>query len=131
MRLAIIDTLGLCYDGTTLEKRGLGGSESAVILISKELATNLSLINPEIISQTEIVLKYEGYIEREEDVAKKMNRMEHLSIPNDIDYSVMLSLSTEARQKLSKVLPVTIGQASRVSGVSPSDIAVLIIHLGR
>ncbi len=98
---------------------------------SKELAINLSLVNPDIVSQTEIVLKYEGYIEREEDVAKKMNRMEHLSIPLDINYSSMLSLSTEARQKLSKVLPVTIGQASRVSGVSPSDIAVLIIHLGR
>jgi tRNA uridine 5-carboxymethylaminomethyl modification enzyme len=98
---------------------------------SKELAMNLSLVNPDIVSQTEIVLKYEGYIEREEDVAKKMNRMEHLSIPVDINYTSMLSLSTEARQKLSKVLPVTIGQASRVSGVSPSDIAVLIIHLGR
>jgi tRNA uridine 5-carboxymethylaminomethyl modification enzyme len=98
---------------------------------SKDLANNLALIHPDIISQTEIVLKYEGYIEREEDVAKKMNRMEHLTIPNDIDYSVMLSLSTEARQKLAKVLPVTIGQASRVSGVSPSDIAVLIIYLGR
>ena len=98
---------------------------------SRQLANNLLLINPDIISQTEIVLKYEGYIEREEDVAKKMNRMEHLSIPSNIDYSSMLSLSTEARQKLSKVLPVTIGQASRVSGVSPSDIAVLIIHLGR
>jgi tRNA uridine 5-carboxymethylaminomethyl modification enzyme len=98
---------------------------------SKELAMNLSLVNPDIISQTEIVLKYEGYIEREEDVAKKMNRMEHLSIPVNLNYSSMLSLSTEARQKLSKVLPVTIGQASRVSGVSPSDIAVLIIHLGR
>jgi tRNA uridine 5-carboxymethylaminomethyl modification enzyme len=98
---------------------------------SKELAMSLSLVNPDIVSQTEIVLKYEGYIEREEDVAKKMNRMEHLSIPVDINYTSMLSLSTEARQKLSKVLPVTIGQASRVSGVSPSDIAVLIIHLGR
>ncbi len=100
-------------------------------VVSKQLANELASIHPDIINQTEILLKYEGYIDREEDVAKKMNRMEHLSIPEDIDYSVMLSLSTEARQKLAKIQPVTIGQASRVSGVSPSDIAVLLIHLGR
>ncbi len=100
-------------------------------VVSKQLANELSSLHPDIINQTEIVLKYEGYIDREEDVAKKMNRMEHLSIPEGIDYSVMLSLSTESRQKLAKIQPVTIGQASRVSGVSPSDIAVLLIHLGR
>lgn len=98
---------------------------------SKNLAFELNNIHPDIINQTEILLKYEGYIEREEDLAKKMNRMEHLTIPIDTDYSSMLSISTEARQKLSKIQPVTIGQASRVSGVSPSDIAVLLIHLGR
>ena len=100
-------------------------------VLSKQLAIELSSIHPDIINQTEILLKYEGYIDREEDVAKKMNRMEHLSIPEGIDYSIMLSLSTEARQKLKKIQPITIGQASRVSGVSPSDIAVLLIHLGR
>ena len=100
-------------------------------VLSKQLASELSSIHPDIINQTEILLKYEGYIDREEDVAKKMNRMEHLSIPEGIDYSIMLSLSTEARQKLKKIQPITIGQASRVSGVSPSDIAVLLIHLGR
>lgn len=98
---------------------------------SKQLALDLSKIHSDIISQTEIILKYEGYIDREEDVAKKMNRMEDLVIPEGVDYSKMLSISTEARQKLSKIMPVTIGQASRVSGVSPSDIAVLLIHLGR
>jgi tRNA uridine 5-carboxymethylaminomethyl modification enzyme len=100
-------------------------------VLSKQLANELASIHPDIINQTEILLKYEGYIDREEDVAKKMNRMEHLSIPEGIDYSIMLSISTEARQKLKKIQPVTIGQASRVSGVSPSDIAVLLIHLGR
>ena len=100
-------------------------------VLSKKLANELSSIHPDIINQTEILLKYEGYIDREEDVAKKMNRMEHLSIPEGIDYSIMLSLSTEARQKLKNIQPITIGQASRVSGVSPSDIAVLLIHLGR
>ena len=100
-------------------------------VVSKQLASELASLHPDIINQTEILLKYEGYIEREEDVAKKMNRMEHLSIPDDIDYSVMLSISTEARQKLAKIQPITIGQASRVSGVSPSDIAVLLIYLGK
>ena len=100
-------------------------------VFSKSLANELALINPDIITQTEILLKYEGYIEREEDVAKKMSRMEDLIIPEGVEYSKMFSLSTEARQKLTKLLPVTIGQASRVSGVSPSDIAVLLIHLGR
>lgn len=99
--------------------------------VSKQLANELKDIDPEIITQTEILLKYEGYIEREEDVAKKMNRMEDLSIPEGIDYSVMQSISFEAREKLTKIKPVTIGQASRVSGVSPSDIAVLLIHIGR
>lgn len=98
---------------------------------SKQLAFDLKEINPDIITQTEILLKYEGYIEREEDVAKKMNRMEDLHIPESIDYSKMVSLSYEAREKLTKIAPVTIGQASRVSGVSPSDIAVLLIHIGR
>lgn len=97
---------------------------------SKQLALDLSKVHSDIISQTEIILKYEGYIEREEDVAKKMNRMEDLVIPEGVDYSKMLSISTEARQKLARIMPVTIGQASRVSGVSPSDIAVLLIHLG-
>ena len=100
-------------------------------VVSKQLARELASIHPDIINQTEILLKYEGYIDREEDVAKKMSRMEHLSIPDNVDYTLMLSLSTEARQKLTKIQPVTIGQASRVSGVSPSDIAVLLIHLGR
>lgn len=99
--------------------------------VSKQLANELKDIDPEIITQTEILLKYEGYIEREEDVAKKMNRMEDLSIPDGIDYNIMQSISFEAREKLSKIRPITIGQASRVSGVSPSDIAVLLIHIGR
>ncbi len=98
---------------------------------SKKLADDLMEVNPEILLQAEILLKYEGYIDREEEVAKKSVRMEGLQIPASVDYLKMLSLSTEARQKLTKIQPVTIGQATRVSGVSPSDIAVLLIHLGR
>lgn len=85
----------------------------------------------DIISQTEIQLKYEGYINRENDVANKLNRLEEVKIPEDLDYSKMSSLSSEAREKLSVLKPVTIGQASRVSGISPSDVSVLLIYLGR
>ena len=76
-------------------------------------------------------MKYEGYIEREEDQAKKMGRMEEVKIPDSMDYRALKSLSSEAKEKLSAIKPVTIGQAARVSGVSPSDITVLLIHLGR
>jgi len=102
----------------------------SVSVESKKLADELMTVNPDILLQAEILLKYEGYIEREEEVAKKSVRMEGLQIPAGVDYLKMLSLSTEARQKLTKIQPATIGQATRVSGVSPSDIAVLLIHLG-
>ncbi|MEY3236705.1 MAG: hypothetical protein RI883_806 [Bacteroidota bacterium] len=87
--------------------------------------------HPDVIGQAEIQMKYEGYIEREEELAKKMNRMEDVVIPGSINYSNMVSVSYEAREKLNKIKPVTVGQASRISGVSPSDIAVILIHLGR
>ena len=96
-----------------------------------ELAAEVNLTHPDIVSQAEIQLKYEGYIEREEDQAKKMGRMEEVKIPDTMDYRALKSLSSEAKEKLSAIKPVTIGQAARVSGVSPSDITVLLIHLGR
>ena len=98
---------------------------------SRILAEELNLVDPEIITQAEIQLKYEGYISREEELAHKMNRMDDHKIPSGIDYMVLPSISIEARQKLSKIQPSTLGQASRISGVSPSDIAVLLIHIGR
>ena len=88
-------------------------------------------INEEICTQTEIQLKYEGYIEREEEIAMKMSRLENLAIPEDVVYSQLKSLSTEAVEKLTAIAPKSIGQAARISGVSPSDIAVLLIYLGR
>lgn len=100
-------------------------------VVSKALAINLTIIHPEIVSQTEIQLKYEGYISREEDVAKKMSRLEDVKIPEDLEYFKLASLSSEAKEKLSVLRPVTIGQASRVSGVSPSDVSVLLVFLGR
>ena len=79
----------------------------------------------------EIFVKYKGYIEREKLVAEKLTRLEHIKIKGKIDYNSSLSLSTEARQKLTQVDPETIAQASRISGVSPSDISVLLVLMGR
>ena len=76
-------------------------------------------------------MKYEGYIEREQDQAEKMLRLEKVSIPLNMTYNELKSLSTEAKEKLSEIKPTTIGQASRVSGVTPSDISVLLVYLGR
>ena len=84
-----------------------------------------------LIEYAEIGIKYEGYIDREKEMAVKMNRLESIRINPDFDYKKLNSLSFEAREKLCKIKPVTIGQASRISGVSPSDISVLLIHLGR
>ena len=95
---------------------------------SKNIADTLDL---DIISQTEIQLKYEGYIQREEEVASKMSRLEDVKIPDSLDYSSLKSISLESKEKLIKIKPSTIGQASRISGVSPSDISVLLISLGR
>jgi len=85
----------------------------------------------EITDSTEILIKYSGYLHREKSVADKASRLEDLKIPQDVDYNELISISTEGRQKLSKIKPETIGQASRISGVSASDISILIIYLGR
>ncbi|MCG9911343.1 MAG: tRNA uridine-5-carboxymethylaminomethyl(34) synthesis enzyme MnmG [Flavobacteriales bacterium] len=85
----------------------------------------------EIIEQAEIFIKYEGYINREREMADKMNRLEDIPLKESFDYMSIGSLSMEARQKLSNIKPLTLGQASRISGVSPSDISVLMVHLGR
>jgi tRNA uridine 5-carboxymethylaminomethyl modification enzyme len=96
-----------------------------------KLASELQMEHPDIVSQAEILMKYEGYISREEEQAHKMNRLEDVAIPVDMDFKSILSLSSEAKEKLTKIKPVNIGQAARISGVSPSDISVLLIHLGR
>ena len=85
----------------------------------------------EIVEEIEILVKYSGYIDREKIIADKIHRLEYIKIPDDTDYHSLQSLSTEARQKLSKNKPETIGQASRISGVSPNDINVLLVLLGR
>ena len=85
----------------------------------------------EIIEAAEIKIKYHGYIQREEMIAEKIGRLERLYIKDKFDYSTILQLSTEARQKLEKINPETIGQASRIPGISPSDINILLVLMGR
>lgn len=85
----------------------------------------------EIVESAEIEVKYSGYIDRERNMADKIKKLEHISLPESLDYNGLLSISTEGRQKLSKFKPANIGQASRISGVSPSDISVLLLYLGR
>ena len=88
-------------------------------------------LNSEVLEQTEIEVKYSGYIEKEKSNADKLQRLENVKIPDNFDYSKLKSLSFEAREKLEAIRPVTISQASRISGVSPADISVLLVFLGR
>ena len=88
-------------------------------------------VDDEILEQAEIVVKYSGYIDKERANAAKLTRLEDVSIPTTFEYDNIKSLSYEAREKFKKIKPVTISQASRISGVSPSDISVLLIHMGR
>jgi len=85
----------------------------------------------EIVESAEILIKYGGYIDRERELAEKARRLEYVKLPDDINYHTLLSLSTEARQKLDKIRPSTIGQASRIPGVSPADINILLVLLHR
>ena len=85
----------------------------------------------ETIEQAEILMKYEGYIEREKENADKLKRLEDLVLKSDFDYTQVNSLSAEAREKLKKLRPGTLGQASRISGITPSDISILMVYLGR
>lgn len=85
----------------------------------------------DVISDAEVLVKYRGYIEREKQIADKISHLENLSIPDNYDFDRVPGLSIECRQKLLKYKPATIGQASRISGISPSDISILLIHFGR
>ena len=99
------------------------GSERLVSMNSERLK--------EVTESAEIKIKYEGYIQREKIVADKIKRLESLKIPGDLNFDELVSISTEGRQKLKKIKPVNIGQAGRISGVSPSDINILLMYLGR
>lgn len=88
-------------------------------------------LDTEVIEQTEIQVKYSGYIAKEKNNADKLNRLEDVKIPHDFDYSLIKSMSFEAREKLKAIQPTSISQASRISGVSPNDISVLLVYMGR
>lgn len=97
----------------------------------RELDTFLQSYDQESIESAEIELKYESYIEKEVELVKKMNRLEDIRLDAEFDYHKLTSLSMEARIKLSKIKPTSLGQASRISGVSPADVSVLLVHMGR
>ena len=96
-----------------------------------ELDQYLQSFDQEFVDLAEVNMKYEGYIRKEQELVDKMNRLEEVRLHEDLDYGKLVSLSAEAREKLSQLKPHTIGQASRISGVSPSDISVLLVHMGR
>jgi tRNA uridine 5-carboxymethylaminomethyl modification enzyme len=97
----------------------------------KKMYEASGVMGEEIFESAEIEIKYEGYIAREKIMADKIKRLEKIALDDQFDYERLKSISTEARQKLAKIRPKTIGQASRISGVSPSDISVLLIYMGR
>ena len=97
----------------------------------KEKIETLGARQEEIVESTEINIKYKGYIEREKLAADKLRRLDNIRLPKDFDYNSVQSLSTEARQKLIRIQPNTIGEASRIPGVSPNDVSVLLVLMGR
>lgn len=96
-----------------------------------QISIDNDALHNEILQISELEVKYSGYVERERQIAEKINRLEYVKLPESIDYFSLSSLSTEARQKLTIIRPKTIGQATRISGISPSDINVLLVYLGR
>ena len=102
-----------------------------IIKVSKPLAENTKDLDNETIEQAEIKIKYESYFEKENEIVAKMLKMEDKEIKPDFDYNKIVSISKEAREKLFKIKPRTLGQASRISGVSPSDISVLMVYINK
>lgn len=97
----------------------------------KDLPNRNETLPDQAIQQIEITVKYAGYIERQESEVEKFKNLENKTIPYTFDFSTVPSLRLEARQKLSKIRPTTIGQAARISGVSPADISILMVYLKR
>jgi tRNA uridine 5-carboxymethylaminomethyl modification enzyme len=98
---------------------------------NKELERLLNQYDPEVVEEAEIQIKYEIYIEKERKLAEKIENLEDYKIPLKFDYNKLSSLSTEGREKLNNIRPLSIGQASRISGVSPSDISILMVYMGK
>ncbi len=112
-----------------LKRPQLGIKELAIL--SNELAKYLNKYSNEVIEQAEIQIKYESYLEKEQLMVEKLANMEDFKIPSTFDYIGITALSNEGRQKLHKIRPETLGQASRISGVSPADLSIVTVYLGR
>jgi tRNA uridine 5-carboxymethylaminomethyl modification enzyme len=95
------------------------------------LHEKLSSVSDEVLEQAQIQIKYDVYIEKEKELVEKMSLLENLSIPDNFNYEKLVSLSNEAKQKFKKIQPRTLGQASRISGVNPSDVQMLMVYMGR
>ena len=112
-----------------LKRPQLGLQE--IMLLDEELRSYLSKYSKEVLEQAEIQIKYESYIDKEQQMVEKLNNMENFKIPLHFDYLSIPALSAEGKQKLHKIKPETLGQASRISGVSPADLSILTVYLGR
>lgn len=95
------------------------------------LKETLSAISTDALEQAEIQIKYERYLEKEQEIVDKMSQLENMAIPSSFDYDKVSALSNEALQKFKKIKPSTLGQASRISGVNPSDVQILMVYMGR
>jgi tRNA uridine 5-carboxymethylaminomethyl modification enzyme len=106
-------------------------SIKGILEYNEDVQKVVSGMDEETIEQAEILMKYEGYLEREQENAEKLKRLEDLKIKADYNYDSIVSLGTEAKEKFKKFKPASIGQASRISGINPADISVLLVHMGR
>jgi tRNA uridine 5-carboxymethylaminomethyl modification enzyme len=99
--------------------------------IHPDLKSYLEKYTKEVLEQAEVQIKYDSYLDKEKQMVEKLSNMENFRIPPKFDYLAITALSNEARQKLNKIRPETMGQASRISGVSPADLSILTVYLGR
>ncbi|MGI9545272.1 MAG: tRNA uridine-5-carboxymethylaminomethyl(34) synthesis enzyme MnmG [Cyclobacteriaceae bacterium] len=106
-------------------------SVNQLVTLNSNLRSTISSYSPEVLEQAEIQIKYATYIEKERSMADKINSLEAFRIREDFDYNLVKALSSEAREKLETIRPQTIGQASRISGVSPADISIIMVYLGK
>jgi tRNA uridine 5-carboxymethylaminomethyl modification enzyme len=102
-----------------------------LIIELDQLSGILQTFSKESIEQASIQIKYEVYIEKEKELVKRMSLLEELEIPETFDYKRILALGNEAREKLTRIKPRTLGQASRISGINPSDVQILMVYMGR
>ena len=96
-----------------------------------KLDQQLKIFSDQAIEQAEIQVKYQVYIDKEKDLVDRMRQLEDLEIPENFDYQRIISLGAEAKEKLNRVKPKTLGQASRISGINPSDVQILMVYMGR